>query len=188
MESMLLESSTAEVARRLLGCKLVVYHDDITMSGIIVETEAYGPDDPANHAHRGLKKRNAVMFGPPGLSYVYRIYGLYWCINLVTQPEGIGEAVLIRALEPLDGIDRMRELRKTDNIHNLCSGPGKLCMAMGITGEHNSLDFTRSTVQILQHTDYLDSEIVATERIGISQAKEFPWRFYVGGSKFISKK
>ncbi len=179
---------TVEVAYNLLGCKLLVHNGNKVMSGVIVETEAYGPDDPSSHAHRGPTQRNAAMFGEPGDSYVYRIYGMYWCINVVTQAAGIGEAVLIRALEPVDGIETMQDLRKTDKTYNLCSGPGKICMAMGITGEHNGLKLCSGAIRIVSHRKYDDCEIVAAERIGISQASDYPWRFYVADSKYISKK
>ena len=160
-----------------------------TLAGIIVETEAYGPDDPANHAYRGLTSRNAVMFGPPGHAYVYRSYGIHWCFNAVTRAEGSGEAVLIRALQPIAGIEIMRRNRRTlgsMDDRQLCRGPGSLCKALGITGESNRADLTRPPLTIGGDPA---SEIVpvGATRVGITQAAERPWRFLVAGNAYVSR-
>jgi DNA-3-methyladenine glycosylase len=178
---------TVEVAQDMLGRTLLRRTPEGDLSGIIVETEAYGPDDPANHAHRGRTRRNAAMFGPAGTVYVYRIYGMYWCCNAVTGPEGVGEAVLIRALEPVQGIDTMRRNRGVHDLRLLCSGPGRLCAALGITGD---LDGAALTVGPLFIGGELsaDRRVIATTRIGITRAADLPWRYYLAGSRFISLK
>lgn len=187
---------TVEAARELLGTFLV--HDSPAgrTMGRIVETEAYlFEGDPACHAHKGKTKRNAVMFGPPGHGYIYLIYGIYCCFNVVTAPEGTGEAVLIRALEPVEGITLMEKRRGTKDLKNLCSGPGKLVMAMGLTREQNGCDLINGPVRILGRNscpdrfhDYGQPEIFTTTRIGISEGIDLPFRFYLAGNKFISKK
>src|SRR5262249_4435959 len=131
---------TTVVARDLLGRVLAHHTEDGLIAGIVVEAEAYGPDDAANHAHRGRSERNAVMFGKPGHAYVYLSYGVHWMVNAVTVAEDVGEAVLIRALEPVSGIELMKRNRGVEDIRLLCSGPGSLCKALGISAAHNGID------------------------------------------------
>ena len=181
------DRDTVEVARDLIGRTLVRQSDSGPVGGIIVETEAYGPDDPANHAHRGIRPRNAVMFGPPGFAYVYRIYGMYWCVNAVTQSEGVGEAVLIRALQPTMGLDLMRLNRSIPSDKLLCSGPGRLCQALRITGADNGCDLTRGPI-LIGGEGIRDTQVVATTRIGITKAAHLPWRFCLADSAYLSKK
>jgi DNA-3-methyladenine glycosylase len=167
------------VARDLIGARLLV--DGV--GGRIVETEAYDAADPASHSFRGPTRRNAAMFGPPGRAYVYRIYGLHWCLNAVCRP---GEAVLIRALEPTDGVDRMATRRGLADPRKLCSGPARLCQALGVTGEHDHapLDAAPFSLSPAQGTVAL----VTGPRIGISRGVETPWRFGLSGSPFLSRR
>jgi DNA-3-methyladenine glycosylase len=170
-----------EVARALLGC--VVRHGDT--AGVIVETEAYHESEPACHAFVGLTARTAPLFGPPGRAYVYRSYGIHALLNAVCEPEGVGAAVLIRALEPLEGLDHMRARRGVDD---LCSGPGKLTQALGVTLEHNTTDLAAGPVAIeASPPGWDDVSIVASTRIGITKAPELPWRFSVAGSRYVSR-
>jgi len=183
---------TLEVARELLG-KLIVRRlpgGDI-VSGIIVETDAYLTGDPASHTYRGLTPRNAVMFGPPGRAYVYLSYGLHNMLNIVCGPAGVGEAVLIRALEPLDGIETMRTLRGgIGSRFGLSSGPGKLGQALqlSVAGD-NGLDVTsrHSAIQVCPGPWSESFEIVETKRIGISVGVDSPWRYYVKGNPHVSR-
>jgi DNA-3-methyladenine glycosylase len=173
---------TVELAKALLG-KYLVYGD---LRGKIVETEAYlCHDDPACHASRGLSPRNAPMFGPAGRSYVYFIYGMHHCLNIVSGKTGEGEAVLIRALEPVQGIDLMRKRRKTEKIEKLCSGPGKLTQAFGITRKHNNLSLINGKLQI--HNSREKPEIITGKRVGLSSGKELELRFYIKENRFVSK-
>ena len=180
---------TVTLARKLLGTCLVHRTRQGRIAGRIVETEAYLRDDPACHAARGKTERNAAMFGPPGAAYVYLIYGMYHCFNVVTAPAGVGEAVLIRALEPLEGIELMQRRRGTENLHELCNGPGKLCDALDLTPKMNGVKLTRGALTL---TDLPDKpgpdEIVATPRIGISVAVDLPLRFYIKGNHFASRR
>jgi DNA-3-methyladenine glycosylase len=186
---------TVDVARDLLG-KLVVriLPDGERLSGIIVETEAYVTGDPASHSYRGQTPRNAAMFGEAGHAYVYISYGMHSMLNLVTQPAGIGEAVLVRAIEPVEGVDKMRELRGgIENRFGLTNGPGKLGQALALTvkGE-NGLDVT-STQSALRvypgaSASHEPFEIVSTTRIGITVGVEQPWRFYIKGNRCVSKR
>jgi len=170
-----------EVARALLGC--VVRHGDT--AGVIVETEAYHESEPACHAFVGLTARTAPLFGPPGRAYVYRSYGIHALLNAVCEEEGVGAAVLIRALEPLEGLDHMRARRGVDD---LCSGPGKLTQALGVTLEHNTVDLAAGPVVIeAPPPGWEDVTIVAGPRIGITKAAELPWRFSVAGSRSVSR-
>lgn len=178
---------TIQVAKELLGCKLVHNSPEGITSGIIVETEAYMQiGDPACHASRGMTKRNQVMFGPPGKAYVYFTYGMHYCFNVVTNAEGVGDAVLIRALEPGDGIELMQQRRQRERPLDLCSGPAKLVQAMGITKEHNGSSLIQGPISIYPGIKVED--IVTTTRIGIKEGAELPLRFYIAGNKFISKK
>jgi len=178
---------TVEVARDILGKVLIHQKNGHILAGRIVEAEAYGSDDPSCHACRGMTPRNAPMFGPPGHAYVYFTYGMYFCLNAVTGPEGRGEAVLIRAVEPLEGIEVMKANRKTDVLTNLTSGPGKLCQAFGLDKSHNYLDLTGSELRIVDD-GWKPEEIVTSTRVGIRVAVENPWRFYVAGNPHVSRK
>jgi DNA-3-methyladenine glycosylase len=170
-----------EVAPALLGC--VVRHGDT--AGVIVETEAYHESEPACHAFVGLTARTAPLFGPPGRAYVYRSYGIHALLNAVCEPEGVGAAVLIRALEPLEGLEHMRLRRGVDD---LCSGPGKLTQALGVTLEHNGSDLAAGPVAIeAPPPGWQDVPVVSGTRIGITKAAELPWRFCVAGSRSVSR-
>jgi DNA-3-methyladenine glycosylase len=174
-----------EVARDLIGC--VVAHEGCT--GMIVETEAYHDSEPACHAFVGLTPRTRVLFGPPGIAYVYRSYGIHALLNAVAEPKGVGAAVLIRALEPLEGIERMRRRRGISQRERLCSGPGKLTQALGITLEHNGTDLARGPVLISSpRSGWEQLPVAVTRRIGITKASELPWRFCVAGSRFTSRR
>jgi DNA-3-methyladenine glycosylase len=173
--------SVHEVAPELIGATLLVDG----AGGTIVEVEAYDREDPASHGYRGRKARNAAMFGPAGHAYVYRSYGIHWCLNLVCAAEGVAEAVLVRALEPIHGIPRMAERRRTDDPRLLCSGPGRLCEALGVTGDHDGLPLDRPPFELLARA--AAPEVVATPRIGITQAADRPWRYVLAGSRFLSR-
>ena len=179
------DRATVEVARELLG-KVMVHG---ATGGIIVETEAYlGLDDQASHAFRGITPRSKVMFGPPGRAYVYFIYGMYECINVVTERDGKAGAVLIRALEPLFGIDLMQVRRPAaKRLRDLASGPGKLTLAMGITRVLNGADFTHGSLVIRDRRGAKPFEIVAGPRIGITKCADWPLRFTIAESEFVSK-
>jgi DNA-3-methyladenine glycosylase len=188
------QKKTATVARELLGTYLVHESLEGKTVGRIVETEAYlSRNDPACHAHKGETKRNRVMFGPPGHAYVYFIYGMYYCFNVVTAPKGTGEAVLVRALEPVEGIELMEKRRKTTQLHNLCSGPGKLVLAMGMTPAMNGWPLDSGALTLHARGTYgrpapAKGDIIATPRIGITAAAELPLRFYLKGSTFASRR
>ncbi len=169
------------VAPDLIGATLLVN----SVGGVIVEVEAYHHTDPAAHSYRGPTDRNAVMFGPPGMAYVYRSYGIHWCLNFVCEPEGSASALLIRALNPTDGIALMRRRRGVDDERALCSGPGKLCEALGVTHRHNGLPLDRTPFELRARA--ARPEIVVGPRIGISKAVEHPWRYGLKGSRFLSK-
>jgi DNA-3-methyladenine glycosylase len=169
------------VARELVGATLLV--DGV--GGIVVEAEAYAPDDPASHSFRGRTARNATMFGPPGHAYVYRSYGVHHCLNLVCGEVGHGAAVLLRALEPTHGVDEMRARREVEDERLFCSGPGRLCQALGVTLEHDGLPLDRRPFRLLERTRDLD--VVATTRIGITRATELRWRYVARGSRFLSR-
>ncbi len=174
-----------QVARDLLG-KVLIHG---ATGGIIVETEAYlGLDDAASHAYRGLTKRTEVMFGPPGHAYVYFIYGMYECVNVVTEPSGTAGAVLIRALEPLLGVDLMRIRRPgAKRLRDIASGPGKLTLALGITRAQNGADVTKGALVVRDRRGAEPFEIVAGPRIGISKCADLPLRFTIAGSEFVSR-
>ena len=174
-----------EVARDLIGC--VVTHGET--SGLIVETEAYHDSEPASHAFVGLTARTKVLFGPPGYAYVYRSYGIHALLNAVSEPEGVGAAVLIRALEPLEGIELMRSRRRMDSVRGLCSGPGKLTQALGIELEHNGCDLELGPVVFSERpAGWRDVGVDVDTRIGITKAAELPWRFVAAGNRFVSRR
>ena len=182
------DRSTQEVAPDLLG-KLIVHNlDGCMLAGRIVEAEAYlGVGDPAAHAYRGLTNRTRVLFGPPGRAYVYLIYGMYECLNLVCEPDGVAGCVLIRALEPLAGIEEMQRRRpKARRLRDLASGPGKLTRAMGITREHYGCDVTRGKLQVRAFNNPTPHGTVITTRIGISVREDLPLRFYIKDNEFVS--
>lgn len=172
---------SVEVAQRLIG--MLVTIDGV--GGRIVETEAYDQLDPASHTYGGQTPRNAAMFGPPGHAYVYRSYGIHWCLNFVCREAGHGAGVLIRAIEPLEGLELMRSRRGLDDDRLLCSGPGKLCQAMGVTHGHNGLALDAPPFALAPAT--IKGELVAGPRIGISKAMEVPWRFGLAGSRYLSR-
>ena len=181
------ERNTQVVAFELIGKLLMFHQNGITLSGKIVETEAYfGAQDPASHAYRGVTMRNQVMFGPPGFSYVYFTYGNHHCLNIVTEKEKIPGAVLIRAVEPVSSIAMMKKRRGLSEIKSLTNGPGKLTQAFGITREHCGMDLTRNSFCITEGEDESPLHIEATTRIGISCAKDKPYRFYLAESPFVS--
>ena len=183
-------SDTVSIARALLGTCLVHKTKAGLTAGRIIETEAYlFKDDPACHAHKGRTPRNAAMFGKPGHAYIYFIYGLYHCFNVVTAPENVGEAVLIRALEPLAGLPLMESRRGTRDLKNLCSGPAKLVIALGITRALNGAPLTSGALTLQTRDSFSgcpDFEIVQSHRIGITTGVELPLRFCIKGSRFLS--
>jgi DNA-3-methyladenine glycosylase len=173
--------TSPQAARRLIGARFEL--DGV--GGTIVETEAYAQHDPASHTFGGPTARNAVMFGPAGRVYVYRSYGLHWCMNIVCGEMGEGAAVLIRAIEPVAGLETMRERRGLDDVRLLCSGPGRLGEALGITLAHNGLAVDRPPFRLVLPKD--EARIVVGPRIGISRAADVPWRFGLAGSPFLSR-
>jgi len=180
-----------EVAEDLIGCVVSFARNGETAGGVIVETEAYHDSEPACHAYVGLTPRTRTLFGPPGRAYVYRSYGIHSLLNAVCEPEGVGAAVLIRALEPVQGIETMRALREPSagralRDTDLCSGPGKLTQALGITQAENGTDLSRGPVTIgLRPADWTERVVVST-RVGITKAVELPWRFCVAGNCHVS--
>lgn len=186
---------TTTVAKQLLGCYLVHLEGEQTTLGRIVETEAYlGMHDPSSHAFIGKTPRNRVLFGPLGHAYIYFIYGLHYCVNVVTGQEGTGEAVLIRALEPLQGISLMQQRRRTENLNLLCNGPARLTQALAITLTFNGHPLFDGPLQIWSPDSLASSapirpaDIIETTRIGIAKGKDLPLRFYVKGNNHISRK
>ena len=178
---------TLVVARALLGQVLVHESPEGVAAGRIVEAEAYlGPSDPASHAYRRTR-RSLVMWGPPGHAYVYFTYGNHFCINVVTEHEGVAGAVLIRALEPVAGVDLMRRRRGVDRLTDLCSGPGKLTQALGISGRHNGQDMTAPPLYVARGALRDGERVGRSPRVGITRAADWPWRFYVEGSPFLSR-
>jgi DNA-3-methyladenine glycosylase len=176
------DRSVHEVAPDLIGTTLLV--DGV--GGLIVEVEAYHHSEPAAHSFRGPTPRNMVMFGPAGFSYVYRSYGIHWCINFVCEEAGSASAVLIRALEPTHGIAAMRRRRGVRDERALCSGPGKLCEALGVTIKHSELPLDKPPIALRARTGKVD--IVSGVRIGLTKAVELPWRYGLKDSRFLSKR
>lgn len=175
------EADVLEVARALIGVTLLV--DGV--GGRIAETEAYDAHDPASHSFNGQTPRNAAMFGEPGRAYVYRSYGIHWCLNFVCGKPGHGAAVLIRAIVPEVGIDVMRERRKLQDPHLLCAGPGRLCQALGVHGGMNGLRLDQPPFTLKAAGE--DQAVSSGTRIGISKAAELPWRFGLTGSRYLSR-
>jgi DNA-3-methyladenine glycosylase len=176
-----LARSVHEAARALVGWTLLV--DGV--GGVIVETEAYAPDDPASHAFGGRTRRNATMFGPPGRLYVYRSYGIHWCVNVVCEPEGAGAAVLLRALEPTHGLEEMRARRGLLDTRLLCSGPGRLTQALGLTREDDGARLDRPPFRLVRPRGTV--EVGIGPRIGISRGEERLWRYVLRDSSFVSR-
>jgi DNA-3-methyladenine glycosylase len=178
------ERSVHEVARELIGFRLAVGET----AGVIVETEAYEASDPACHAYVGRTARNEVLFGPPGHAYVYLSYGIHSLLNFVTEPEGAASAVLIRALEPTDGIELMRERRGRGEIEQLCSGPGKLTEALDVDLSLNGDDLFAPPFELSEPAgEWADPEVVTGPRIGITKAADLPWRYSVRGNRYVSR-
>jgi DNA-3-methyladenine glycosylase len=174
--------SVHEVAPELVGSTLLV--DGV--GGRIVEAEAYDAEDPASHGFRGETARNRAMFGPAGHAYVYRSYGIHWCLNLVCGREGVPEAVLVRALQPTHGLERMRERRGLEDERLLCAGPGRLCQALGVTGAHDGLALDTPPFALLAAEEAVT--VARGPRVGITQAVDLPWRYGLAGSSFVSRR
>jgi DNA-3-methyladenine glycosylase len=184
LEASFYDRPVLEVAPDLIGC--VVRHGPC--GGVIVETEAYHESEPACHAFVGLTQRTSTIFGPPGRAYVYRSYGIHAMLNAVCEPEGVGAAVLIRALEPVEGIEVMRKRRGPMPVLGLCSGPGKLTQALGIELSDNGVDLQRGPITISERpAGWREVEVSIDRRIGITKAVELPWRFSAAGSRFLSR-
>jgi DNA-3-methyladenine glycosylase len=177
------DRSVHAVAPELIGAALFV--DGV--GGMIVEVEAYHHTDPAAHSYGGRTARNAVMFGPPGYAYVYRSYGIHWCLNFVCEAAGSASAVLIRAIEPTTGLARMRKRRGVDETRLLCSGPGRLCEALGVTVAHNGLALDRPPFELRARGADVPIAVAVGPRIGITKAVEQPWRYGLAGSRFLSR-
>ncbi len=174
--------SSHEVAPDLIGVTLLV--DGV--GGPIVEVEAYDQDDPASHSFNGRTSRNAVMFGPAGYAYVYRSYGIHWCLNVVCAEPGRAEAVLIRALQPEHGLDAMRQRRGVEGERALCSGPGKLCQALAVTGAHDGLPLDEPPFELIARTE--PAAIATGTRVGLTKAADRPWRYGLAGSPYLSRR
>lgn len=184
---------TVTVARELLGCVLV--HEEASVAARIVETEAYTEDDPACHAYaNGLRRlqgkpvtgRSALLYGPPGVAYVYLNYGIHWLFNIVTEPKGQAGAVLIRAVEPIYGEAAIRKRRPVARPVDMTNGPGKVTAALGIDHSHNGLSLFRGGLYIAKNKEDWSGEIACSSRIGISKGQERPWRFFIAGNQFVS--
>ncbi|HEY5160884.1 MAG TPA: DNA-3-methyladenine glycosylase [Gaiellaceae bacterium] len=175
------ERSAQELGPELLGATLLV--DGV--GGVLVELEIYDQSDPASHSYLGRTERNASMFGPPGHAYVYRSYGVHWCLNIVCSPPGEASALLVRALEPTQGIEQMTRRRGVTDLRKLCSGPGKVCQALAVGGEHDGLALDEFPFQVLARER--EPEIVLSERVGITRAQERLWRLCLGGSPYLSR-
>jgi DNA-3-methyladenine glycosylase len=175
------DRSVHEVAPDLIGTMLLFNG----VGGLIVEVEAYHHSEPAAHSYNGPTPRNRVMFGPPGFTYVYRSYGIHWCVNFVCEKEGSASAVLIRALAPTHGLAAMRRRRGLQEERALCSGPGKLCEALDITATHSGLPLDRAPFAL--HARVGEADVVSGIRIGITKAVDLPWRYGLRGSRYLSK-
>jgi DNA-3-methyladenine glycosylase len=173
--------SVHDVAPKLVGATLLVGG----VGGTIVEVEAYDHEDPAAHGYRGRTARNASMFGPPGHAYVYRSYGIHWCVNLVCEGEDVAAAVLLRALEPTHGLEAMRARRGVDDARLLCSGPGRLCQALAITGEHDGLPLDEPPFELYERAS--EPIVLAAARVGITRAADRPWRYGLADSRYLSR-
>ncbi len=190
IDSNFFKGQTEEVAKKLLGKILVRIYNGKILAGKIVETEAYlDENDLASHSAVGMTERNKVMFGEAGLAYVYFTYGMHYCFNVVTGEKGKGSAVLIRALEPIEGIEQMKKFRRKKDVHILTNGPAKLCQALKIDKKLNGVDLkTSSEIFIGEPNQQEQFEIMTTTRIGIEKSKDLPLRFYIKENKFVSKK
>ncbi|HSK17025.1 MAG TPA: DNA-3-methyladenine glycosylase [Gaiellaceae bacterium] len=173
--------SVHEVAPALVGCTLLVDG----AGGRIVEVEAYDAEDPASHGYRGPTIRNRSMFGPPGHAYVYRSYGIHWCLNLVCGDDGVAEAVLVRALEPTCDVERMRVRRGMADDRLLCAGPGRLCSALAVSGDHDGQPLDAAPFELLARDAAV--EVARGPRIGLTRAAQEPWRYCLAGSRFLSR-
>lgn len=197
LQKIFFERNVLTVAEELLG-KIFIYEDknlDVNLSAKIVEVEAYnGKIDEASHSFKGITKRNEIMFNSGGFLYVYFTYGIHYCANIVTGKKGEGSAVLLRAMEPISGVEIFYKRRFNSEIvdklknNNLLNGPGKICQAFNINKNHNGLDITKNPIYILDKPKLSKDEIVQTKRIGIKKSVELPWRFYIKNSIYISKK
>ena len=174
-------AASPQVARELIGVTLLL--DGV--GGVIIETEAYDRADPASHSFAGPTKRNGPMFGPPGHAYVYRSYGMHWCLNFVCSPDGHGAGVLLRALAPIEGLAHMHERRGLQEQRLLCAGPGRLCQALAVSDRHNGLSIAAPPFELRPAT--VAVEVVVGPRVGISKAVDVPWRFGLAGSRLLSK-
>jgi DNA-3-methyladenine glycosylase len=183
LDASFFDRSVHLVARELIGCRLFF----AGCGGVIVETESYERDDPACHAYVGLTARTEVLFGPPGRAYVYLSYGIHALLNAVAEPEGEAAAVLIRALEPTDGIEAMRSRRGSRPDRELCSGPGKLTEALGVGLAQNGTDLSKDPFLLLGREEGWDGQILTGPRIGITKAVELPWRFCAAGNPHVSR-
>ncbi len=182
------ERYTPDVAKGLLGSLLVRVVESERLSGRVVETEAYrGADDPASHAYRGLTARNRVMFGEGGRAYIYFSYGNHWCLNVTTETRGHAGAVLIRAIEPVEGVASMRERRSTRHDHHLADGPGKLTRALGVDGSLNGEDMVTSE-RLFFESGHLQGTVGTSTRVGVSRGTGLGWRFFIQGSEFVSRR
>ena len=183
-----LNNDPVNVAQRLLGCELLRIDGQERMSGIIVETEAYDQIDIASHSYKGETPRTKVMFGKPGFAYVYFTYGMHYCLNVVTGPAGYGSAVLIRAIEPLEGENYMYKNRGWKmNKQSLTNGPAKLCQALNISKQFNGHDLHKKPLQLVIKPAINSNRIAQSNRIGISRGNDLPWRFYLKNNKYVSK-
>jgi DNA-3-methyladenine glycosylase len=182
-----LNGSVEKAAKRLLGCLIVREYNNRLLVGKIVETEAYDQRDAASHSYRGRTARTEVMFGPPGFTYVYFTYGMHYCMNVVVGEEGYGAAVLIRAIEPLEGVEQMKINRKTDKPLNLTNGPAKLCQALAINKALNGHDLNNWPLRIIIKDEVPRAAVEETTRIGISKDTDRIWRFYLKNSPWVSR-
>jgi DNA-3-methyladenine glycosylase len=181
VDSRFFARSVHAVAPELIGMTVLFKG----VGGVIVEVEAYHQSEPAAHSFGGITPRNAVMYGPPGHAYVYRSYGIHWCLNFVCEPEGSAGAALIRALAPTEGLGLMRRRRGVKDERLLCAGPGRLCEALAITGAHNGLDLLRPPFELRLRKE--TPQIAVGPRIGITKAAELPWRYGLKGSRYLSR-